>query len=260
MYRRGTGRLGGMASPNATVEGVVALRLAQDDALAVALATAIRAGDVAALERLLADQPELATARMVGRGGGVRTPLHVATDWPGFFPNGVAVVRALVAAGAEVSATTEGDQPETPLHWAASSDDAEVAVALIDAGADLEMPGGSIGTPLDNAIGYGCWQVAQLLVARGAKVEKLWHAAALGLTQELETLYAASSPSQEDVNAAFWQACHGGQPRAAAYLLARGAQINYVPPYSKLTALGVATAVHTRWDLLASWLKEHGAS
>jgi hypothetical protein len=43
---------------------------------------------------------------------------------------------------------------ETPLHYAASSDDLEVAEALIDGGADLEVPGGSIGTPLDNAVGY----------------------------------------------------------------------------------------------------------
>jgi uncharacterized protein len=65
---------------------------------------------------------------------------------------------------------------ETPLHWAASSDDVEVADALIAGGADVEVRGASIagGTPLDNAVGYGCWQVAHLLVNSGAKVEKLW--------------------------------------------------------------------------------------
>ena len=53
--------------------------------------------------------------------------------------------------------------------------------ALIDGGADIEIPDGSIGTPLDNAIGYACWNVARLLVTCGVKVDKLWHAAALGL-------------------------------------------------------------------------------
>ena len=67
------------------------------------------------------------------------------------------------------------------MHWAASSDDVDVARALIDGGADINLAGGSIGTPLDNAIGYGCWNVARLLVERGARVDKLWHAAALGL-------------------------------------------------------------------------------
>jgi len=52
---------------------------------------------------------------------------------------------------------------ETALYWAASSDDVEVARALIDAGADIEAPGASIagGVPLDDAVGYGCWQVVQ---------------------------------------------------------------------------------------------------
>jgi hypothetical protein len=35
----------------------------------------------------------------------------------------------------------------------------EVAVALIDKGAGIERRGGSIGTPLDNAIGYACWHI-----------------------------------------------------------------------------------------------------
>ena len=32
-----------------------------------------------------------------------RTLLHVATDWPGHYPNGAAVVGVLVAAGADVN-------------------------------------------------------------------------------------------------------------------------------------------------------------
>jgi hypothetical protein len=66
------------------------------------------------------------------------------------------------------------------------------AVVLIDGGADLETPGGSIGTPLDNAMGYGCWHVARLLVERGAPVGALWHAAALGMLPRLDELLAAS--------------------------------------------------------------------
>ncbi len=48
------------------------------------------------MKRLLAEHPSLATARIAGAKGGSRTPLHVATDWPGYFPNGPAVVAALV--------------------------------------------------------------------------------------------------------------------------------------------------------------------
>src|SRR5580700_1382309 len=142
---------------------------------------AIHTGDIAALQRLLADNPGLAASRLGGIAKG-RTPLHVVADWPGYFPNGPQVVRMLIAAGGDPNAR-DPDQPrsETPLHWAASSDDVDVARALIDGGADVEAPDGSIGTPLDNAIGYACWHVARLLVQRGAAVEHIWHAAALGL-------------------------------------------------------------------------------
>jgi hypothetical protein len=68
------------------------------------------------------------------------------------------------ALAAVASETTQGScHAETALYWAASSDDVEVARALIDAGADIEAPGASIagGVPLDDAVGYGCWQVVQ---------------------------------------------------------------------------------------------------
>src|SRR5947209_13952887 len=115
-------------------------------------------GDVASLQQILGANPALASLPLGGSLGS-RTPLHVVADWPGYFPNGPQVVRMLIAAGADPNVRTQGNFAETPLHWAASSDDADVASALIDGGADVEAPDGSIGTPLDNAIGYGCWHV-----------------------------------------------------------------------------------------------------
>jgi uncharacterized protein len=240
------------------------LTLPDSDPVAVELTWSIHGGDLAALRRLLAERPELASVRMIGgKGleGGWRTPLHVATDWPGYFPAAPAAVALLLEVGADVNDDTGGDRPETPLHWAASTDDVEVAVALIDGDARLDTPGGSIGTPLDNAIGYGCWHVARLLVERGAPVDTLWHAAALGMLSQLDELLAATPPpTAEDLNEAFWQACHGGQRRAAERLLAAGADINATPGYSGKTALDVAVGPDTRRDQLASWLREHGAT
>jgi ankyrin repeat protein len=168
----------------------------------------------------------------------------------------------LIEAGADPSArTTGGTAPETPLHWAASSDDADVAEALVSGGADIEAPGGSIGTPLDNAVGYGCWHVARLLVRSGAQVDKLWHAAALGMMSRVEELLARSPvPEPDDLNEAFWQACHGGQRRAAEYLLARGAEINATPGYSDQTPADVAAAPDTRRENLVGWLQDRGAA
>jgi hypothetical protein len=227
----------------------------QTDQIAIELTLAIKGGNIPALERLLATRPGLAAEHITGRKGGTSTPLHFVTDWPGYFPSGPAIVRILIEADADPNARTSPGKPETPLHYAASSDDADVAEALIDGGADLEIPGGSIGTPLDNAVGYGCWHVARLLVARGARVDKLWHAAALGLLPRVEELLTGEPPADE-LNEAFWQACHGGQRRAAGLLLNRGADPNWTPDYSDQTPMQVAAAPDTQRETLVSWLQE----
>jgi uncharacterized protein len=223
------------------------------DPVAAALVQAIRTGDTAVLSGLLREHPGLASEQVHG----TRTPLLVVTDWPGFFRSGPATVRILIDAGANPNADSGGDKPETPLHWAASSDDADVADALISGGADIEAAGGSIGTPLDNAIGYGCWSVARLLVRRGARVDKLWHAAALGIMARVEDLLASTPPpSPDDINEAFWQACHGGQRRTAERLVASGADLSATPGYSDQTPAEIAVAPDTQRENLAARLRE----
>lgn len=223
---------------------------------AVALVFAIRAGDIDQLHRIVEGSPEIVTVPLGGPFG-TRTALHVVADWPGYFPNGPQVVRLLVAAGADPDARIPGD--ETPLHWAASSDDVDVAAALIDVGADIEAPDGSIGTPLDNAIGYACWHVAHLLADRGARVDRLWHAAALGRLDRLQELLDRADPSSEDVSQAFWHACSAGRRRAAEHLLAVGADVNWVPAYAEGSPLDTAGNRGTQRDNLISWLREQGA-
>jgi ankyrin repeat protein len=188
--------------------------------------------------------------------------LHVVADWPGYFPNGPQIVRVLVDAGADPNARNRGKSfAETPLHWAASSDDVDVAAALIDGGADLESPDGSIGTPLDNAIGYACWHSARLLVARGASVDKLWHAAALGMMARLDELLAQrADPGSEELSQAFWHACSGGQRRAAELLLSLGADLNWVPDYAEGTPLDAAGGLGTRQENVITWLRAQGAA
>jgi ankyrin repeat protein len=224
-----------------------------------ALVAAIRAGDVAAVTPLIAAEPRLAVEPLGGDQGG-RTALHVVTDWPGFYPRAPEIVRVLVAAGADVNARFVGPtHAETPLHWAASSDDVEVGAALVELGADLDVPGGSIGTPLGNAVGYGCWQVARLLVARGAKVDVLWHAAGVGLRARVEELLAATPHTHDQISQAFWHACAGGQRRTAEALLAHGANASWMPPYAKRSALEVAGDPGTQRAGLIEWLRARGA-
>jgi len=237
--------------------------LRNNDPMTVALVQMIHTGEVGALKRLLDESLGLASKRILDNNGGSHSFLHVATDWPGYFPNGPVIVKMLIDAGADPNAAIiGGSHSETPLHWAASSDDVDVADALIDGGADVEVQGASIGggTPLDDAVGYGFWHVARLLVERGARVDRLWHAAALGMMSRVEELLADHpSPTPDDITAAFWQACHGGQRRVAEYLLAKGADINGVPDYSDQTPLDMASSLDTRRDTLATWLTSNGA-
>jgi uncharacterized protein len=229
-----------------------------DDPRAVAAFAAIRAGDVEGLGRLVAEDAELATARFTDERQHERTLLHVATDWPGNFPNGAEIVAALVAAGADVDAAFRGPHAETPLHWAASSDDVEVIDALIAAGADIEAPGSVIdgGSPLADAVAFGQWRAARRLIDHGAHAN-LWQAAALGLMERLEPQLAAEPPpARDELTNALWCASHGGQREAAERLLEAGADINWVG-HDDLTPLGAA--VRSDAHELADWLRSQGA-
>jgi uncharacterized protein len=234
-----------------------------DAPTAAELLLAVHSGEVEKIRRLLSENSDLARARFAARGG-TSTALHFVTDWPGYFPNGPDIVKLLIDAGANPNALTTGkgsDVPgpgsETPLHYAASSDDVDVAAALIDGGADLEAPDGSIGTPLDNAVGYACWHVARLLVMRGARVEKLWHAGALGMLDRLDDLLGPGI-DPEQVSQGFWHACGAGQRRAAERLLNAGADLNWVPDDAEGTALDAATGLGTRQENVIEWLRSIG--
>jgi uncharacterized protein len=225
--------------------------IAADAPLAVTATALVQAGDVAGLQAMLSDHPELATERF-GDANMSRTLLHAATDWPGNYPNGPAVVAVLVAAGADVNARFSGPHTETPLHWAASSDDVVMIDALLDFGADIEADGAVLtgGTPLADAVVFGQWQAAQRLVERGA-VLTLWQAAALGPPDLVRRIVAAESPSADALTNALWHAARGGSRPIAEYLVSVGADRTWVG-YDDLTPAAVAAREgHTE---LAVWL------
>jgi hypothetical protein len=238
------------------------MNLRTDEPVAVAVVEAIHKGDVESLKRLLQENPALATSRL-GRpdecNGMSRTLLHVATDWPGHFLNGAVTVATLIAAGADVHARFTGRHTETPLHWAASSDDVAVLDALLNGGADIEAPGAVIGggPPLADAVGFGQWKAARRLVERGARTTPA-QAAALGLMDRVEEYFTARTPPTRDwINHAFWYACHGGQQRPAEYLLERGADLNWIPTWEKRTPLDAAR--RSQADAVVEWLRSQGA-
>ncbi len=214
---------------------------------------AIQAGDIAALGRLLGSDATLVLARVDGK----RTLLHVTTDWPGHFPKVRETISMLVGYGADVNAKAlEMPHAETPLNWAASSDDVAAVDALLDHGADIEAEGAVIGggTPLADAVAFATWGAARRLIERGAKAT-IWQAAALGLMDRVEE-HCETTPTIEELTNAFWGACHGGQLLAARYLMSRGANLNWVG-HDHLTPLDAA--VRNGNPKLVEWLRGQGA-
>ena len=230
-----------------------AATLNPDAPLAREVTDVIRSGDAASLQMLLREHPELATARIGDPDRGQsRTLLHVVTDWPGHVPEAGAKIAALVAAGADVNARFTGPHTETPLHWAASSDDLEALEALLDAGADIEADGAVIagGTPMADAVAFGQWAAARRLLERGARTN-LWQAAALGLVDRVRDELAQNPPAQRDLDNALWCAAHGGRRDSAELLLGHGADPAWVG-HDRLTAAEAAdrSGAHA----LAEWL------
>lgn len=216
------------------------------DQRAFEFATAVNRGDAERVREFLAEDRSLATTLINSRW-----PLHLFADAPGHRPNAAALVAALVEAGADINAqAVDMYHEETALHWAASNDDVDLIDVLLDAGADIEHPGSSIGggPPSQSALGYGQWQALQRLYERGAEMP-LGQAAALGL---LPLVRALATSDVDELSVALWNACRGGQLATARYLIERGADLNWVAPWSGETALEAAR--HEHRDEVVAWL------
>ncbi len=98
--------------------------------------------------------------------GGEHTPLYsVGNECKA--SGGGDVVRALVRGGAKVDAR-DGVKHCTALHMAARRGNVEVAEALLDCGADIEVRDSLGETPLRRAVNCNKPGVASLLLSRGA--------------------------------------------------------------------------------------------
>lgn len=127
------------------------------------LIDAVKTGELAAAQRLLGEGADLNARDEQGA-----TPLMLAAS-----AGDLEMVRVLLAAGAAVNARTESGW--TALSKAAYSAEtkrgfADVAQALIAAGADVEAPIGYGVRPLMLAAGYGETAVVEVLLNAGADV------------------------------------------------------------------------------------------
>jgi uncharacterized protein len=225
-----------------------------DDPVARDLTVVIKGGDCERLVEMLRSDPSLPTCLIVEDGSG-RTPLHLLADAPGGRPRCRETVSALAAAGADLNAPAVGMwHVEAPLHWAASNDDIVLIDALLDAGADIECPGSSIGggPPIQSAIGYGQWHAVRRLHERGA-VTSLSGLAVLGLAGPVAGALAKTDIDTEELSLALWNSCRVGDIVIARMLIGRGADVAWRAPWSGETPVDITRSV--RQDHLLPWLE-----
>ncbi|MBO0719359.1 MAG: ankyrin repeat domain-containing protein [Blastocatellia bacterium] len=208
---------------------------------------------------------QLATARQYGFTSWRRLVSHVTALYEGEILEAVKrgdqpAVANLLRSRRKL-ARFAGEYGKTCLHWAAETDQAEIARILLDAGADIEAKTSWGATPLEWAATMGSVRVADLLLSRGAGGFTLITAAGLGKLERVKAIIeseadlsahrrrcAPDSPNDDwpadsahirgDVlSDAMYAAARNGHTQIVEYLLDRGAAVD---------AKGVfgATALH----------------
>lgn len=211
------------------------------DALFREAVTAIDAGDVAALERLLQQHPDLVRERLTEPGDWVRSQIGRALD--GFFKdpyllwfvtedavrtgqlsaNVGAIARTIIEAAKRVDASDLQQQLDSTFHFAVCSpigrDDGRqlgLLDVLIDAGASTE------GGPVQAFICHN-EAAARHLIARGARLT-LPAALCLGLWDDVAVL--APNATAEEKQVSLGLAAFNGKAEALSRLLPLGVDLD----------------------------------
>jgi ankyrin repeat protein len=214
-------------------------------------ADAVVAGDIPTLESLLRGNPDLVHGRSAREH--LATLLHyVAANGVEDFrqltpPNAVAIAKCLLEAGAEVDAlanTYGGGKAQTTMNLLVSSThpaEAGLQPTLIETLLDFGAAVNGLdddGSPLMTALAFGYVEAAETLARRGARVDNVIAAAALGrvdlvrsilaeggrVSPSLVNLYWLRLPSdpKSHVDRAFVWACRFGRTAVVELLLEHG--------------------------------------
>jgi ankyrin repeat protein len=202
---------------------------------------AIVAGDVATLERLLREHPELIRARSTRRHHA--TLLHYVgangTEKQRTPKNAVDVAKILLQAGAEVNAvgemyggTTALGLVATSVHpWLAGVQEPLMEI-LLEHGAGLEgavAPNYTRGSLVNACLANGRPQAAEFLAKRGARLD-LAGAAGVGMLDVVKSFFdeggvLKATATKEDMDSGFEWACMYGRNSVIDFLLEKGVDL-----------------------------------
>ena len=254
---------------------------ANSDAQTMRFEAAVEAvinGDLAALRKLLHEDPALPTARS-NRVTCFDPPIHratllhylVANGTEGYRqrtpPNAVAIAQTLLEAGADPDALADmyGGQCTVMSMLASSSHPAEAGVQedlvelLIDFGAAVEKRGeGNWTSPVLTALVFGYTLAAESLVRRGAPVDDVTIAAGLGRLQQTQEMWPVADA--EARHRALALAAQSGQVEIVRMMLEAGeAPDRYNPEHFHKHSTPLHQAAF-RGDLeMAKLLLQYGA-
>jgi ankyrin repeat protein len=233
---------------------------------------AVKSGDLEKFRALIVADPSLATSRSTRSHP---TLLQCVVLNGKDKPNNVEMARILIDAGAELN---------EPLVASASIDNRLCAELLLDRGAAIDGTGG--WTPLEEALYWNNRNVMALLLERGAKVQNLRTAAALGRTDLMESYFDAdgslkpeagridwpfgkqrfpdrvnswSQDRQGIINNAFVYACMHGHIDAVKLLLDKGAEIDAIPGGFDHAGTGLHYAALNGHRAMVEFLLANGA-
>jgi len=217
---------------------------------------AIVSGELAALEAMLVEHPDLVRARST-RVTHFDPPVHRATllhyiasnGVEGYRqktpPNAVEIAKTLLRAGAEVDALADMyGNPSTTMDLLVSSSppaaaglQTALAETLLDFGAAIDGVGGT--RPVMIALAFGFLETAEMLARRGARVDSLAAAAGLGRVDVARDRLPHASA--EDRHRALALAAQHGHADVVRLLLDAGEDPNR---YNPKTNHGHSTPLH----------------
>ena len=187
-----------------------------------------------------------------------RTALHCAS-WKGHAD----VAELLINQGARINVTT-AMMASSPLHFAVMRGDRQIVELLLSKGGNINAKNRNGSTPLFEAMkstAADSKEVAELLVAKGAKVPALHLAAYMGDMEKLKQCLqdGIDINSQKDFGCtALHAAANGSKKDVVEFLISKGATVDAKGAYYDLTPLYYA-ALHNYQDI-AELLLAKGAN